>query len=179
MSKKYSELNERLIEFIKAQHVFFVATACADGRINLSPKGGDTLRVLSNNEVIWLNLTGSGNETSAHVQEDGRMTIMFCAFEGTPLILRLYGTAEVFHPRDEGFNKYIDEFPELPGSRQIFKLTIDLVQTSCGMSVPLMDFVEDREKLNSWAEKQGGKGIEKYWSDKNQSSIDGKPTNIL
>ena len=179
MSEKFSEINDKLAEFIKKQHMFFVATACADGRINLSPKGGDTFRLLSPNEIIWLNLTGSGNETSAHIQEDGRMTIMFCAFEGKPLILRLYGNAEVFHPRDESYQEFIDLFPDISGSRQIFKLNIDLVQTSCGMSVPKMKFEEDRDSLNRWASKQGPQGILKYWETKNQNSIDGKPTNII
>lgn len=179
MGQRLTELNERLIDFINDQHVFFVATAGKEGRVNLSPKGGDTFRVLSNNEVIWLNLTGSGNETAAHVLENERMTVMFCAFEGKPLILRLYGMAEVFHARDPEFSRYIDQFPEFPGTRQIFKLKLDLVQTSCGMSVPLFGFQDHRTDLNKWAEKQGPDGIKKYWEKKNQKSLDGRETKIF
>ena len=178
MGQRLDQLNDKLISFIENQYMFFVATAGAEGRVNVSPKGGDTFRVISNNEVIWLNLTGSGNETSAHVQENGRMTLMFCAFEGNPLILRLYGQAEVFHSHDSEFSQYIDLFPELPGTRQIFKLKLDLVQTSCGMSVPYFDFKEDRNQLNAWAEKQGPEGIHEYWNKKNKTSIDGKRIKI-
>lgn len=179
MGQRYTKLSDKLISFIRNQHMFFVATAGAEGRVNLSPKGADTFRVILETEVVWLNLTGSGNETSTHVQENGRMTVMFCAFEGNPMILRLYGNAEVFHKRDEEFRQYIDLFPELPGNRQIFKMTIDLVQTSCGMSVPYFDFKEERNQLNSWAAKRGDAGIENYWQEKNMVSLDGKGTNIL
>lgn len=179
MGKKLEQLNEKLIQFIENQHMFFVATAGAEGRVNLSPKGADTFRIISATEVVWLNLTGSGNETSTHVQENGRMTVMFCAFEGNPMILRLYGNAQVFHERDPEFNKYIELFPELPGARQIFRLSIDLVQTSCGMSVPYFDFKEDRNQLNDWASTRGEEGIKGYWDEKNRTSIDGKETNIL
>ena len=179
MGQKYKQLNKKQIHFIENQHMFFVATAGAEGKVNLSPKGADTFRVVSETEVIWLNLTGSGNETSAHVQENGRMTIMFCAFEGNPMILRLYGNAEVYHSRDSEYSSYIDMFPKLPGTRQIFKLSVDLVQASCGMSVPYFDFKEDRNLLNDWASKRGEEGIKGYWDEKNRTSIDGKETNIL
>ena len=179
MGQRYTKLSDKLISFIGGQHMFFVATAGAEGRVNLSPKGADTFRVISESEVLWLNLTGSGNETSTHVQENGRMTVMFCAFEGNPIILRLYGNAEVFHKRDSEFEKYIELFPELPGTRQIFKLSIDLVQTSCGMSVPYFDFKEDRQQLNNWATKRGEEGIKDYWQEKNRKSIDGKETKIF
>lgn len=178
MGQRLTELNERLIKFINDQQIFFVATAGKEGRVNLSPKGGDTFRVLSENEVIWLNLTGSGNETAAHVLENGRMTVMFCAFEGKPLILRLYGDAEIFHVDDPGFENLSKHFPELPGTRQIFKMRLDLVQTSCGMSVPLFEFKDHRTDLNKWAEKQGPEGIREYWEKKNTTSLDGKPTGM-
>ncbi len=136
MAKSYDQLSETHIEFIARQKIFFVGTATADSRVNISPKGMDSFRVLDKNRAIWLNVTGSGNETAAHVQQNPRMTVMFCALDGPPLILRLYGAATVVHRRNsEWFNLY-SMFEPLPGARQIFDLSIDLVQTSCGMAVP-------------------------------------------
>jgi hypothetical protein len=179
MAKQYGELTERLIEFIATQKLFFVATACAEGRVNLSPKGMDSLRVLDANRVIWLNVTGSGNETAAHVQQDPRMTIMFCAFDGAPLILRLYGKAHVVHHGDSAFGELAAQLPALPGARQIFDVRLDLVQTSCGMAVPNFDYVGDRTLLADWATKKGDQGLREYWEAKNQQSIDGMPTHIV
>lgn len=179
MGKKLEGLTPPLIEFINSQHLFFVGTAAPTGQVNISPKGMDTLRVLDSKEVIWLNLTGSGNETAAHLLQSDRMTIMFCAFEGKPLILRLYGTAKIYHPRDEEFENLISSFPKMDGSRQVIKLNIDLVQTSCGFGVPYLNFVDDRTILKDWAEKKGQEGIEEYWEEKNQKSIDGFDTEIL
>lgn len=179
MAKQYDVLSEALLAFIAAQKIFFVGTATTDSRVNVSPKGMDSLRTLSNKRVIWLNLTGSGNETSAHVQQDPRMTIMFCAFEGDPLILRLYGSARVIHPADPEWHSLMAHFPPLQGSRQIFDLAIDMVQTSCGMAVPYVDFAGERTLLNDWAEKKGSAGIQQYWVDKNQLSIDKIPSNII
>ena len=139
----------------------------------------DSLRVLGKNQVIWLNTTGSGNETSAHIQENPRITIMFAAFEGKPMILRLYGNAKVVHKNDSEWDELLPLFSPIPGARQIFDLTIDLVQTSCGMAVPLFDYIEERELLNNWAVKKGKEGLQDYWQQKNQVSIDGKPTHIL
>ena len=156
-----------------------MATATADSRVNLSPKGMDSLRVLSPNRVIWLNVTGSGNETASHVQENPRMTVMFTAFEGAPMILRLYGQARVIHQHDNEWHELYELFPSIPGARQIFDLQVDLVQTSCGMAVPFFDYVDEREQLKDWANKQGEEGIKNYWLKKNQHSIDGKPTHIL
>lgn len=138
MGKRYAELSDKLIEFIQAQRIFFVGTATADSRVNLSPKGMDSLRIENNRCVRWLNVTGSGNETAAHVQLSPRMTLMFCAFEGPPMILRLYGSARVIHQNDAEWSAFFAYFPPLPGARQIFELSIDLdlVQTSCGMAVP-------------------------------------------
>jgi len=138
----------------------------------------DSLRVLSPNRVIWLNVTGSGNETAAHVADNPRMTLMFCAFEGRPLILRLYGEARAIHPRDPDWQALLKHFPALPGARQIFDLTVDLVQSSCGMAVPLFDYAEDREALNDWGRRKGPEGIEEYWREKNVTSLDGKPTGM-
>ena len=179
MAQQYSEISDKLKQFIENQKIFFVGTATADSRINISPKGMDSLRVLDKSRVVWLNTTGSGNETSAHVQENPRMTIMFAAFEGKPVILRVYGNAKVVHKNDPEWNELIPLFDPIPGARQVFDLTVDLVQTSCGMAVPFFDYVEERELLNNWAVKKGEEGLTEYWQQKNQISIDGKPTNIM
>ncbi len=178
MARKYDRIELEHAEFIKRQKIFFVATAAAGGCVNLSPKGMDSLRVLDPNRVIWLNVTGSGNETAAHVTENPRMTLMFCAFEGKPLILRLYGEARAIHPSDPDWQTLLDHFPPLPGTRQIFELNVDLAQSSCGMAVPLFDYVEDREALNDWAQRKGPAGIGEYWREKNVTSLDGMPTGI-
>lgn len=179
MAKQYQTLTERLIEFISEQKIFFVGTATTDSRVNISPKGMDSLRVINNHRVIWLNLTGSGNESSAHVQKDPRMTIMFCAFEGPPLILRLYGTARVVHKSDDDWQELFTYFNPLLGARQIFDLSIELVLTSCGMGVPYYAYTGDRDMLSAWAEKKGDEGLKQYWKEKNQFSVDNIPTNIL
>jgi hypothetical protein len=179
MGKQFSEISDELQEFIKTQNIFFVGTAAENGRVNVSPKGHDSLRVLNSNKLVWLNLTGSGNETAAHLLKNSRMTIMFCAFEGKPMILRLYGHAKIYHERDDKFHDYINLFDKNTGSRQIIELDIDLVQTSCGFSVPFMDFKEERGMLNAWSEKQGKARIEAYWQEKNTKSIDGFETKIL
>ncbi|MFM9913880.1 MAG: pyridoxamine 5'-phosphate oxidase family protein [Methylophilaceae bacterium] len=179
MGKQYESLPEKLSEFIAEQKIFFVGTAATGSRVNVSPKGMDSLRVLNSKRVIWLNVTGSGNETSAHVQLDPRMTIMFCAFEGLPLILRLYGSARVVHKNDDDWKALFAHFTPLPGARQIFDLSIELVQTSCGMGVPYYQHTADRELLSDWAKKKGDDGVMQYWEEKNQSSIDNIPTNII
>lgn len=179
MAQKLSEISDQLKQFIENQKIFFVATATADSRVNLSPKGMDSLRVLGEHRVVWLNVTGSGNETAAHIQENPRMTLMFAAFEGTPMILRLYGAAKVVHKNDPEWNGLLSLFGPLPGARQIFDLTVDLVQTSCGMAVPFFDYVAERDQLNNWAVKKGEEGIKEYWRQKNQHSLDGKETSIV
>jgi Pyridoxamine 5'-phosphate oxidase len=179
MGKQYASLSEKLTEFISEQKIYFVGTATTDGRVNVSPKGMDSFRVLNGNRVIWLNVTGSGNETSAHVQLNPRMTIMFCAFDGPPLILRLYGMARVVHKKDYDWKELFAHFNPLPGARQIFDLSIELVQTSCGMAVLYYEHTGDRELLSDWAKKMGDDGLMEYWEEKNQSSIDNIPTNII
>jgi len=179
MGQRYTEISQKLINFINDQKIYFVGTATADSRVNISPKGMDSLRVIDKNRVIWLNVTGSGNETSAHVQENPRMTLMFSAFEGKPMILRLYGKAKVIHQNDSEWNELYPLFKPLSGARQIFDLAVDLVQTSCGMAVPFLDYVEERDQLHHWAEKQGEKGIKNYWEKKNQISLDNQPTHIM
>ena len=139
-----ARLNGTLRAFIERQKVFFVATAAQTGRVNVSPKGADTLRVVDERHIRWLNLSGSGNETAGHISQSNRMTLMFCAFEGNALILRVYGDARILHPRDAGWEDALAEVPKLAGSRQIFYMTIDTVQTSCGTGVPVMPFAENR-----------------------------------
>jgi len=179
MAQQFQELSEKHMRFISEQKLFFVGTATVNSRVNISPKGMDSLRVLNPKRVAWLNTTGSGNETSAHVQQAPRMTIMFCAFEQAPLILRLYGTAKVVHQYDPEWSELFSLFKPLPGARQIFDVTVDLVQTSCGMAVPNFSYVGERELLSDWAEKQGEKGLRDYWANKNQVSIDGIPTHVM
>lgn len=179
MGKQASEISDRNIQFINNQKIFFVGTASQDSRVNISPKGMDSFKVLGPNRVIWLNVTGSGNETAAHLQTDNRMTIMFLAFDGSPDILRLYGQATAVHKNDEQWDELYQRFDALPGARQIFDLSVDLVQNSCGMSVPLFNYQEDRNQLKDWSKKQGEEGIKQYWAKKNQTSLDGVETNIL
>jgi len=178
MSKFYDKLTNRLQSFIKNQKIFFVATAPEEGRINLSPKGMDSLRVVGENRVLWLNVTGSGNETAAHIIENPRITIMMCSFEGAPNILRIYGKGKAIHPGDSDWNDVVGLFPETPGTRQIFDITVESAQTSCGMSIPFFDYKGEREELNDWAREKGDTGIQKYWQDRNLTSIDGKPTGL-
>ncbi len=178
MAKRYSEIPDRLRRFMEAQPLFFVATAAPDGRINLSPKGLDTLRILGPKRVGWLNLTGSGNETAAHLRQDPRMTLMFCAFQGDPMILRIYGRARLVQPSDPQWAEKRALFRPLPGARQIVDLRVELVQTSCGMGVPLMEFKGQRDALVRWARKKGEKGIRAYWKENNRFSLDGRPTGI-
>lgn len=179
MGKRLAELSPELIEFINKQKMFFVGTAANKGRVNISPKGMDTFRVLDQNKILWLNLTGSGNETAAHLIKNNRMTIMFCSFEKKPLILRLYGNAEIFHIRDEKFHEYVELFPDFSGRRQIIEMQVDMVQTSCGYAVPYMDFKEERKTLNSLADKREDKKLKEYWIEKNTKSIDGFETKIV
>ncbi len=176
MSDQFEALTDKHIEFINKQKMYFVSTAGAQGRVNLSPKGLDSLRVINNKSVIWLNLTGSGNETAAHVLENQRMTIMFCSFDKQPIILRLYGLASMIKPEDDRWAELIALFPEHLGARQIFDLSIDLVQRSCGYAVPYYDFVEERPTLHDWSNKKTDDEMEAYWSEVNALSLDGKET---
>ena len=179
MAKQYPTITDKLSAFIADQKIFFVATAAEKGRVNVSPKGMDSLRVINQNRVVWLNLTGSGNETAAHINRVNRMTIMFCAFSDEPMILRLYGRAREIKPGDNEWQELYSLFNPLPGSRQIFDLEVEMVQTSCGMAVPLFNFAEERNQLNKWADKKGEEGIRQYWEDNNQISLDGFSTNIM
>lgn len=177
MAKLYDHITDDLAAFIRAQPLFFVATAplAADGHVNLSPKGLDCLRILDSWRVAYLDLTGSGNETSAHLLENGRVTLMFCAFSGPPNILRLYGQGRTVMPGSDEWSELRPGFPDYPGARQIILAEITRVQTSCGYAVPLMEFVEQRDTLLRWADNRGEERLLDYRREKNIESIDGLP----
>lgn len=183
MAKQYPSLNPTLTAFLMAQKIFFTASAAATGHVNLSPKGMDTLRVLSPNRVCYLDLTGSGNETAAHQRADGRLTLMVCAFDGAPNILRLYGQSRIIHRGTPDYAALLESRfggTEIPGARQIVSLDFDLVQTSCGFAVPRFDFREHRDTLVQWAEaKTRHKGLDAYRRQKNTTSLDGLPTGMF
>ncbi len=178
MGKRYPSLQPDQIAFIGEQHLYFVASAAPGSRVNLSPKGMDSLRILSPARLVWLNLTGSGNETAAHLAVDPRITLMWCSFTTRPLILRAYGSARAIHRNDPDWPALGAHLPDQPGARQIFDVSIDLVQSSCGFAVPFMDYREDRPVLKTWAEEKGADGLHTYWDTRNSVSIDGLPTGI-
>jgi hypothetical protein len=180
MASFYTTLTPAHCEFIAAQKMYFVASAPLEGRVNLSPKGLDSFRVLAPNRVGYRDQTGSGNETAAHARQNGRVTFMFCAFEGPPLILRLYGRARAVHPRDDEWTQLRPLFgAPVPGERQLVVADIDSVQTSCGFGVPLFDYKEQRTLLPDYFAKKGPEGVAAYWAAKNTRSIDGLPTGLL
>ena len=176
MGKTYDSLSPELQTWLKEQKVFFVATAplAKDGHVNCSPKGGDTFRILGEREVAYLDLTGSGIETVAHIQENGRIVIMFCAFAGPPKIVRLHGRAEIVYPSHRDFPKLLALFPGNPGARGIIRVSITRIGDSCGYAVPLMNFKGERDVLDRWAEKKGLDGLQEYRRQKNRVSIDGQ-----
>lgn len=178
MGKFYTEITPELKEFIAEQRMFFTATAAATGRINLSPKGIDTLRQLDEHTVAYLDLTGSGNETAALLAADGRMTIMFCSFAGKPWILRLYGKGEVVQLDSERGRELHPLFGSIPGERHIVLLHVESAQTSCGMAVPLYEYQQQRDLLIEWAARKGDEGMKQYRREKNAVSIDGLPTGL-
>jgi len=179
VAERFTQLEPEHIDFIARQHIFFVGTAGAEGFINVSPKGMDSFRILERGRVTWLNLTGSGNESAAHVLENGRMTVMFCSFDKQPLILRLYGRARVVHPRDAQWPGLYGLFPPDTGARQVFVVELDMVQTSCGYAVPHYAWQGDRVTLARWADNKGDAGIRQYWQEKNVTSLDGRGTGIF
>jgi hypothetical protein len=178
MGKFFNSIQEQHKAFIEKQKMYFVASAplSAEGHINLSPKGLDSFRVLSDTRVMYMDIVGSGNETSAHILENGRITLMFCAFEGPPLILRLYGKGYTVLPGDAEWAELSKSFDLLLATRQIIVADIDMVQTSCGFSVPLYDYTGERNHAFKWAENKGAEGLEKYKEEKNRISLDGLPT---
>lgn len=182
MAKEYAALNARHREFIASQHMFFTASAAPTGRINLSPRSTDWLRVLSDNAVGYLDRTGSGNETSAHVRADGRLTMMFCAVDGPPLILRLYGRGRVIARSTAEYAELLETVfggTEPIGARQIVRLDIELVKTSCGYGVPLFDYRGERDTMDRWCDSKGEEGLVAYRADKNVESMDGLPTGFV
>ena len=179
MARFYPALDAKHRDFIAAQKLFFTASGTAGSRLNLSPKGMDSLRVIDANRVAYLDLTGSGNETAAHLKHDGRLTLMWCSFDTDPLILRLYGHSRAVRRQDAEWGELRRHFAHLPGERQLIVLDIAAVQTSCGYAVPKYTYVGERDTLARWAEKKGAVGLLDYWREKNQVSIDGLPTGLL
>lgn len=176
MAKVIPELDDALIEWVGDQPVFFVASAPTEGgHVNLSPKGHDTVRVLSPTSVAYLDLTGSGAETIAHTRQNGRLTLMWCAFSGPPRILRMFGTGTAHAPGSPRFGDLVGAFPELPGIRSIVELSADRIQTSCGYSVPFLDLVGERPTLRQWADRKSPEELDAYRAEKNARSIDGLP----
>ncbi len=179
MSNWYEVITPEVKQFITAQKVFFVATAPAQGRINLSPKGMDTFRVLSPTRVIYLDITGSGNETAAHLLENGRITIMFCSFDKTARIARLYGRGHAIHQHDASWQEYIAMFPPEPGVRQIMEIDVESAMTSCGYGVPCMENLNERDTLRNYWEKRDEQTLVAYQHKENERSIDGLPTGLF
>ena len=176
MAKVLEELDDALIAWIGEQPVFFVATAPTQGgHVNLSPKGHDSLRVLGPTRVAYLDLTGSGAETIAHTRENGRITIMLCAFSGPPRILRLYGTGSAHPVGTPGFSALAHHFEAMPGARSIVAVEVERIQTSCGYAVPFMELRDERPTLRQWADRKDDDELAAYWVDKNAVSIDGLP----
>jgi hypothetical protein len=174
MGSAYDDISPDLASWIAEQPMFFVATApSAGGHVNLSPKGLDTMRVLGPRRVVYLDLTGSGVETIAHIRENGRVTLMWCAFSGNPRIARVYGQGTVHPAGTPEFDELAAHFPGLPGRRSVIDVDVDLVTTSCGYAVPLMEYVGERDRLVKWAEAKGDDGVASYWGTKNAKSIDG------
>lgn len=174
MAKIYDAIDSDLEGWILQQKMFFVATAPLDAKahVNCSPKGGDSFRVLNKSEVAYLDFTGSGIETVAHLQENGRIVVMFCAFEGAPKIVRLHGRGQVLYPDSNAFQRLIGKFPAAPGIRAIVRIQISRISDSCGFSVPLYEFVAYRDTFAQWAAKKGEGGLADYRRQKNRSSID-------
>ena len=178
MSEFFDHVTPELAGFIRAQLVFFVATAAPEGRINLSPKGMDTFRVLDQNRVGYLDLTGSGNETAAHLLRDGRITIMFCSFGKNAEIARIYGRGSAIRPDHLRWPELIANFPKLPGVRQVMEIRVESAMTSCGYAVPRMRDLTPRDTLEKYWLKRGEVAKEKYWQTHNLRSIDGLPTGM-
>ena len=178
MAKYYDSITDQICEFIQKQHIFFVSSAplSASGHVNLSPKGLDSFRVLSPNRVAYMDIISSGNETSAHTLENGRITFMFCSFEGAPNILRLFGTGRTVLKGDADWPELAKNFNLISSTRQIIVAEINKVQTSCGYGVPLYEYKGDRDQHFKWAEKIGPDGLIAYRNENNLTSVDGLPT---
>jgi hypothetical protein len=175
MGKLYDEIDEALRGFLEAQRMFFVATAPldAEGHVNLSPKGLDSFRVIDRRTVAYLDLTGSGIETVAHLRENGRIVLLFCAFEGPPKIVRLHGRGEVVEPGDPRFGSLAARFSSFPSTRSVIVIALERISDSCGYGVPLYGYAGQRSQLIDWAERKGADGVARYRGDNNRRSIDG------
>lgn len=175
MGKLYEQLDDNLVQFIQRQHLFFVGTAptSLEGLLNLSPKGLDSFRILGPKTVAYLDLVGSGIETLAHLRQNGRLTLMFCAFEGRPLILRLYGKGRAVEPGEPGWDDLVANFPPHPATRSVVVMDIERIADSCGWGVPRYEYKGERDQLASYAESKGKAGLERYKAEKNRTSIDG------
>ena len=178
MATQYPRLEEAHVAFIEAQHIYFTGSAAPDGRVNVSPKGMDSLRVLGPDRIAWLNYTGSGNETAGHLLQSPRVTLMWCSFTLKPLILRAYGTARAIHRGDAGWTEAVAPRGDPAGARQVFDMAVEMVQTSCGYAVPFFDNPRERDTLARWTADKGPDGIRAYWDEKNTRTIDGAPTGI-
>ncbi|WP_062011663.1 pyridoxamine 5'-phosphate oxidase family protein [Aureimonas sp. AU4] len=182
MAKQFERIEDSHLAFIERQHIFFFGSAVGDSRVNISPRSTQHFHVLGDLTVAYLDLTGSGSETAAHSMAGGRATAMFCAFEGPPLILRLYGRARVDFRGSPAYEAFLGEryaSGEPLGARQVVTLDIDLVQTSCGFAVPTFEHTGERPVLDNWAEKKGEEGLRAYRQEKNLTSIDGLPTGFV
>ena len=178
MAKQFDKIEDDHREFIEAQHLFFTASAAPDGRVNISPKGMDSLAVLGPHRIAWMNLTGSGNETAGHLLENPRVTLMWCSFTTRPLILRAYGTAKAIYPEEAAWSDLAQHFPAHRSARQIFDMTVEMMQTSCGYAVPFMDFVSDRDTMQKWVDGKSDEDLRQYKLERNMVTIDGKSTGL-
>lgn len=179
MAKQFNTLETDHQNFIGEQHIFFTASAAADGRVNMSPKGMDTLHIAGPNRIMWLNLTGSGNETAGHILQNPRVTLMWCSFTKRPLILRAYGTARAINPGDDEWDELTQHFLPSRGARQVFDMSVDLVQTSCGWAVPFMDFNHDRDTMQKYIDGKTDQEFRDTWVKSNAVTIDGMPTGVF
>jgi Pyridoxamine 5'-phosphate oxidase len=177
LGKQYSEIDAQLAQFLDEQRMFFVGTAPVDaaGHVNVSPKGLDSFRILGPKRVAYLDLIGSGVETIAHVKENGRIVLMFCAFQGPPKIVRLHGHARVVEPAGEEFADLATRFPVYESTRAIIVVELTRISTSCGFGVPLLKFENERTQLQAWAQRKGPEGLKIYREEKNRRSVDGLP----
>ncbi|MFC3053488.1 pyridoxamine 5'-phosphate oxidase family protein [Kordiimonas pumila] len=178
MAEFFECITDKMAEFIKEQPLFFVASACAEGRVNVSPKGMDTFRILGPTLCGYLDLTGSGNETAAHIKNDGRLTFMFNSFGRQALIIRLFGQGRVLRPSHSEFNQYAAQFPVMHGCRQIILMDVSSTQTSCGYTVPQMELVAERQSLMKWSAGKSDAELQEYRNIKNTKSIDGLDTGL-
>ena len=179
MAQQFDQIADGHRRFIEKQHMFFVGSAAPSGRVNVSPKGMDALRVLGPNRIVWRNLTGSGNETAGHLEQLNRMTLMWCGFEAQTMIMRAYGTARTLHRHDADFDSLNALFPPHRGARQIYDVSVEILQTSCGYAVPFYEFEGQRDTLSDWTDARDDDAIRAYWQEKNTHTIDGAPTFII